>query len=185
MSRWARYAPLTGWRCCDGQSVKPSWCFVVSTTYRAPAAWHTPASWSRSASIEPASNSVMKSSYGASPYTSWWCCWVGLPGICIELRYHSAYGLERSIPAGPSSRSSCWMFATCGAQPGTEYRPQCRNTPSLASSYQAGTVCVETDSQVGSNEALAGPVDESDAVVVVVSAGLVVMGDPSAGRRPR
>ncbi len=43
------------------------------------------------------------------------------------------------------------MFATCGAHPGTEYRPQWRKMPSLASSYHSGNWWVRTDSQVGWN----------------------------------
>ena len=52
--------------------------------------------------------------------------------------------------AGPLVRMSSWMFATCGAQPGTEYKPQWRKTPSLASWYHSGTSWVRTESHVGS-----------------------------------
>src|SRR5271165_5870583 len=42
------------------------------------------------------------------------------------------------------------MSGTRGAQPGTEYRPQCRKTPNFASSYQTGTRWAPTDSHVAS-----------------------------------
>src|SRR6516162_9684323 len=68
----------------------------------------------------------------------------------MVLRYHSAYGFSRSMVRGPRWTSSSWISGTWGAQPGTEYKPQCRKTPSFASSYQSGTVWVRTESHVAS-----------------------------------
>src|SRR5579871_4697752 len=68
----------------------------------------------------------------------------------MVLRYHSAYGFSRNTRRGPDLTNISWMSGTLGAHPGTEYGPQCRKTPSLASSYQSGTAWVRTDSHVPS-----------------------------------
>ena len=55
-SRRAWYFPLTGCGAVAGHRAKPSWCFVVRTTSRAPAVWQRSAMASRSAPDEASLN---------------------------------------------------------------------------------------------------------------------------------